>query len=147
MPITHFDQLAIGETLTCEPFSFTEEQVIAFCREYDPQYFHVDPIAAKESQFGGLIASGWQTAAMTLNRLIGEHLHLPGAVTGIGLDALRWRGPVYPGDVLRAEATMMEKRLSASKPGWGIARAGIRVLNQQGVCILEMETTVMVRAG
>lgn len=141
----HFNDLIVGETLTCKPFNFTENEVLRFCREYDAQFFHTDPVRAKDSHFGGLVASGWQTASMALNVLTRQHLRFPEGIIGLGVDHIRWKAPVFPDDQLTPEATIIEKRLSGSRPGYGIAIFDLHVTNQHREIVLQMRTNVMIR--
>lgn len=141
---THFDELEVGETFTAAPFSFSEADIIRFCKEYDPQFFHTDPVAAKGSIFGGLIASGWQTAAMTIQALADTAFHFPDGIIGLGTDKLRWKGPVRPDEPLTATATIIEARRSSSRPNQGITIAAISVGNDKGEEVLSMETSILV---
>src|SRR6478736_9912583 len=94
----------------------------AFAAEYDPQPFHLDEGAARASYFGGLVASGWHTAALTMKLLVGGDLKIVGGLIGLGAEELRWPRPVRPGDVLRVESEVLELRPSRSRPDRGIVR-------------------------
>ena len=119
----------------------TEAEIIAFAREYDPQPFHVDPVAAQSSLYGGLIASGWYTAGMMM-RLLVEHFVSPVASLGSpGLDELKWPRPVRPGDRLRVRATVLSARASKSRPEMGIVQVLFEVLNQAGEVVLAARGT------
>jgi len=108
-----------------------EEEVLEFGRRWDPQVFHTDPEAAKRTEYGGLIASGWHTAAMMM-RMYSDH-YLPGDMTlaSPGVDELRWLLPVRPGDELSLRITVVDARPSRSKPDRGIVRSAVEVLNQR----------------
>jgi acyl dehydratase len=106
------------------------DEVIAFARRFDPQSFHVDPDAARLSQFGGLIASGWHTAALTM-RLYAEHyLTHVASLASPGVDELRWLRPVRPGDTLSVRVTVVRAVPSTSKPERGIVTSFVEVFNQ-----------------
>lgn len=104
-----FEAVPIDETREFGTYEVTREEIIQFGEAYDPQAFHVDPEAARESMFGGLIASGWHTGAMTMRMIVDNYLRESGAMGSPGLDELRWPAPVRPGDVLRVRAEVVEK--------------------------------------
>lgn len=104
--------------------------IIAFARQYDPQPFHLDDAAAKKTMFGGLAASGWHTAAMTMQLIVNDGPPLVGGVIGAGTDEIRWPKPVRPGDRLRIESEVLEVRPSRSNPKIGIAKVRTTTLNQ-----------------
>ncbi len=105
--------------------------MIAFAREFDPQQFHLDEEAAARSLFGGLAASGWHTAAMTM-RLFVETVDVAGGIIGMAIDELRWPTAVRPGDRLQVEVEVLEARRSQSKPGQGILRLRNTTTNERG---------------
>ena len=107
-----------------------EAEMIAFARRFDPQPFHIDPVAAKQSIFGGLIASGWYTAGMAMRLLVDHYISRVASLGSPGVDELRWRKPVRPGDTLSIRITVLESKLSRSKPSRGTIRSYIEVLNQ-----------------
>ena len=123
--------------------TITESQIVEFAKQYDPQYFHTDPEEAKESMFGGLIASGWQTCGMMM-RLYAEHYLTHNASLGSpGVDELRWHQPVRPGDQLSVRCTITEAKRSRSKPDRGIVHTFIEVLNQHRDVVLSMKAVNM----
>ena len=130
--IRYFEDYVPGLVVDCGAFSLDEGEIIAFAKEYDPQPFHVDPVAAEDGPFGGLIASGWQTTSK-LMRLLVEHFVSPESGLGaVGVDEIRWPRPVRPGDTLHARATVLEARRSNSKPDRGIVRSLAELINQDG---------------
>lgn len=107
-----------------------EVDIIEFARRFDPQPFHIDPRAAKESAFGGLVASGWHTVSLSMRMLVDHYVSPVASLGSPGVDELRWHHPVRPGDTLSVRITVLEARLSRSKPGQGSTRSYIEVLNQ-----------------
>ncbi len=141
----YFEDYVPGLTVDCGAFSISEAEIIAFAKEYDPQPFHTDPVAAAAGPFGGLIASGWQTTSMMM-RLLVEHFVSPESGLGAaGVDEIRWPKPVRPGDTLHVRATVMEARRSNSKPDRGIVRSLAEVTNQHGDTVMRVTAINFVR--
>ncbi len=133
----HFEDIVIGKKTAFGSYSVTREEVIEFAQKYDPQPFHLDDDAAAKTHFGRLAASGWHTTAMTMAMMV-EHL-LNSKQAGLGspgLDELRWLKPVFPGDTLRCETEVLEKRQSNSRPEMGSYRSQMRVFNQNDEPVL-----------
>ena len=141
----YWEDFKIGEATALGSCAITEEEMLAFARKYDPQPFHTDPEAARQSIFGGLIASGWHTGAM-LMRMVCESA-IPGHATNgaIGFDDLKWLKPVRPGDVLSVENVVVEKVESRSRRDIGVVKIGGRVLNQSGDAVLSLTSLVLYR--
>jgi acyl dehydratase len=112
-----------------------EQEILDFGRRYDPQVFHTDPEAAKKTSFGGLVASGWHTAALAMRLIVDHRLSRMPNLGSPGVDELRWLKPVRPGDTLSVRLTVLEARLSHSKPDRGLVRALVEVLNQSGEAV------------
>jgi acyl dehydratase len=108
----------------------TAEEITAFAAQYDPQPFHLDDAAARQTMFGGLAASGWHTAALTMRLLVGGEFRPAGGIIGGGMDELRWPRPLRPGDTLRLETEVMEVRPSRSRPQQGLVKARTTTFNQ-----------------
>jgi acyl dehydratase len=142
----NFEDLKIGDRFHSRTYSVTEGGIIAFAREFDPQIFHLDPASAKETMFGGLIASGWHTAAISM-RLFVEAMDIPGGIIGIGVDELRWPKPVRSGDVLKVETEILEMRVSRSKPDQGIIRLRNVTTNQHHEVVQTMLASALVPKG
>lgn len=138
-PTKFFDDFAVGEMIdlgTMPPF--TEESIIAFAREYDPQPFHLDPVAARSSIFGGLVASGWQTVVGYMRLLVDRVLSETPSMGSPGVEEVRWPVPVRPGDVLTGQLTVVALRESLSRPEMGIVRWKGEARNQQGAIVLTL---------
>jgi acyl dehydratase len=144
MPQLYFEDLKVGDRFESATYPVSEEAIIAFAREFDPQSFHVDPTTAKETMFEGLIASGWHTAAITM-RLFVQTLDFAEGAIGLGVDELRWPNPVRPGDVLRVETEILDLRRSRSKPDCGIIRIRNVTQNQRGEIVQTMLASAIVR--
>ena len=106
------------------------DSIKAFAKQYDPQPYHLDESAARDSVFKGLAASGWHTAALTMRLIVGSELQPAGGVLGAGMDELRWPKPVRPGDELRVESEVLEVRPSKSRPDQGLIKVRTTTLNQ-----------------
>ena len=113
-----------------------EDEVLAFGRRFDPQVFHTDPEAAKQTEYGGLIASGWHTAGLMMRMYSDYYLSRVATLVSPGVDEVRWVLPVRPGDVLSIRVTVLKARRSRSKPDRGIVRSAVEVLNQRGEAVL-----------
>ncbi|MBM4327228.1 MAG: MaoC family dehydratase [Deltaproteobacteria bacterium] len=135
----YFEDYLAGEVHECGPIVVEEAEVIAFAKRFDPQPFHTDPEAAKESIYGGLIASGWHTACLMMRLVVDHYLSRVASLGSPGVDELRWLKPVYPGDELSARVTILEATRSRSKPDRGIIRSYIEVLNQRGEAVMTMK--------
>ena len=132
-----FDSIQVGQVEDFGAYEVTESEIIEFAQKYDPQYFHLDADAAKESLFGGLCASGWHTCAMTMAMLV-ENMDKTGRSLGSpGIDSLKWRHPVYPGDVLSVHTEVLETKPSKSKPEIGFVTSKVTVRNQRNRDVME----------
>jgi acyl dehydratase len=126
----------------------TVEDIIRFAREYDPQPFHLDDKAAKESIFGGLAASGWHTAAMTMRLLVDGDCRIAGGLIGLGFEELRWPRPVRPGDELHAQSEVLEKRESKSRQDQGLVKLRNSTFNQHDEPVqVSIGTLIVPRRG
>ncbi|MGW4519727.1 MaoC family dehydratase [Amycolatopsis sp. NPDC004378] len=127
----YFEDYVPGETHDCGSVEVTEAEILEFARRYDPQSFHVDPAAAAAGPFGGLIASGWHTASLMMRLFADHYLSAVSSLGSPGIDELRWPRPVRPGSVLRLRATVVEARLSRSKPDRGLVRTRIEFVDAE----------------
>jgi acyl dehydratase len=141
----YWEDFKVGEVEQIGGKRVDKEEVIAFARQYDPQPFHVDEAAAKQSMYGGLIASGWHTGAMVMRMMCDAYLLQSASVGSPGIDNLKWLKPVRPGDTIRAQRTTLETRVSKSKPDIGIVNNLWEVFNQDGEMVMSMQGYGMFR--
>ena len=135
----YYEDLEVGSQQRFGRYEVTREEVLDFAAKYDPQPFHLDDEAAAQTHFGRLSASGWHTCAMTMAMMVQNMKDNRQAGLGSpGVDNLRWLRPVFPGDVLRVETEILEKRRSKSRPEMGIFKSRARVFNQDDAPVLEM---------
>lgn len=140
-----FEDYPVGSTWEIGEVSPTEDEIVAFAQRFDPQPFHVDPAAAAESPYGGIIASGWHTAALMM-RLVVEHFLSPESSLGSpGVDDLRWAAPVRPGHAYRLSAEVLEARVSTSRPDRGIVRTRFRFTDADGADVFTTVAVNLVR--
>ena len=145
-----FEDITIDEPFPLGSHRFSEDEIIRFARLYDPQYFHLDPQAAKSSHFGGLVASGWHTVCVGHRHMVDalfaeeERLRGLGQEPGIsgpspGVNDMVFRAPVRPGDIVTYTLTVTGKRPSNSLPGWGVLLNAITATNQRGELVYRAE--------
>ena len=140
-----FAELTVGRRIMLGPVSVNEQEVLAFADKYDRQWFHTDPAQAADGPFQGLIASGWHTCAMAMSLVASEVLKGSESYASPGLAYLRWPNPVRPGDSLTLELTVLEQRISDSRPWLGIVRWQWLMKRQGGAVVLDLEATSMFR--
>jgi acyl dehydratase len=134
----YFEDYREGEVFDIGEYLVTREEIVAFASRYDPQPFHVDDEAARETIYGGLIASGWMTCGVLMRMLV-DHFISPLASMGSpGIDELRWLRPVRPGDRLRARVTIVDARRSKSRPDRGLIHLHQEAINQNDEVVLSM---------
>jgi acyl dehydratase len=138
------DDYTVGATYLCGSFTITQDEIVAFASQYDPQPMHVDRHFAAEGPFGTVIASGWHTVARAM-RLIVENFLPQNNLPSPGIDELRWLRPVRPGDILTLHITIQEARRSQSKPDRGLIRSLMELLNQDGEVAMSMKAMNFVR--
>ena len=138
MPERTFDDFEPGQVHELGTHTVTEEEILAFARQFDPQSFHVDPEAAKESVFGGLIASGWHTGALWMRLYVDSLLGGAASMGSPGIEELRWLAPVRPGDTLSGRLTVLETTPSERRPDRGTVRIRGEMVNQDGVTVMAM---------
>ncbi|HEY3517666.1 MAG TPA: MaoC family dehydratase [Gammaproteobacteria bacterium] len=129
--VLYLDDLAVGRKFATGTVTLTLEGCKAFAAEFDPQPFHLDEAAARQSVFGRIAASGWYTASLTMRLLVDGEMTIAGGLIGLGGD-ITWPRPTYPGDTLRVETEVLAIRVSESKPDRGVVTARNQTLNQRG---------------
>ena len=144
-PERYFEDYKPGAVFAAGAITVTEADIIDFAGRYDPQAMHTDPAAAARGHFGGLIASGWHTAAMMMRLFADNFLSPQSSIASPGLDELRWLLPVRPGDVLSLRVTILEARPSRSRPEQGVVRSLVEVLNQKGEVVMSLKPISLIR--
>jgi acyl dehydratase len=139
-----FEDYSVGATHDCGSTTVTEDEIIAFARQYDPQAMHIDKALAAAGPFGGVIASGWHTVALTMRLVVNNYLPANG-LAAPGIDELRWPVPVRPGDTLTLRVTVQQARRSRSKPDRGLVHSLMEVVNQRGEVVMTMKPMNLVR--
>ncbi len=142
----HYEDLQPGATDSFGSYAVTREEVIEFASKYDPQPFHLDDAAAEKTHFGRLSASGWHTCAMTMAMLVANLTeHRQAGLGSPGMDELRWVKPVYPGDTLRVETRIIEKRRSRNRPDMGLFKSDLTVFNQHDEPVMTMRSNGLIK--
>lgn len=141
----YYDDLSVGRVYRSGTLGVTAEEITTFAARYDPQPFHLDPIAAGRSVFGGLVASGWLTAALTMRLMVTSEFSFGHGVVGLGVESLRWPQPVRPGDELSATVEIEAMRVSASKPGFGVVKIRTTTTNQRAEIVQVMSSNILVQ--
>lgn len=134
--LRYFEDFAVGDVFELGSRSLTQEQIIAFGREYDPQPFHVDPEAAKSGPFGTLIASGWQTVGIFMSLLVHNLINDTISLGSPGIEGIEWRKPVKAGDRLTAQVRVYEATPSKSRKDRGILKTEGQLTNQNGELVM-----------
>jgi acyl dehydratase len=130
--MNYLEDFAAGQRYGSGRLTVDKERIKSFASEFDPQPFHLDEDAARRSIFGGLAASGWHTAAMTMRLLVQSEFKPAGGIVGAGFDEFRWPAPVRPGDELHLEIEVLEVRPSKSRPNQGLVKIRTTTKNQKG---------------
>ena len=144
-PLLYWEDLQGAETVEIGSHTFTQKEMIDFARQFDPQPFHVDPEAAKNSYFKGLIASGWHTCAIAMRLMVDKYVNRSASLGSPGLDNIRWLAPVRVGDTLTYRRTTTAARVSESKPDIGLLQSRWEAVNQRGETVMTMEGWGMFR--
>ena len=139
-----FEDFPIGARLVSTGYPITADAIMDFGRKFDPQIFHYNSDAAEKTLFGGLAASGWHTAAVSM-RLFVDTMDVAGGIIGMGVDELKWPNAVRPGDELRLEIQILEARHSKSRPGYGIIRIRNVTKNQSDEVVQSFMASTMLR--
>ncbi len=140
----YFEDYVEGDVHSFGSIAVEADEVVAFAKRFDPQSFHIDPDAAKQSAFGGLIASGWHTAGLMMRLFYEHYLTHVASLGSPGLDELRWVKPVRPGDRLSLRVTVLKATPSKSKPDRGVVTSLVEVLNQSGEIVMTLKPVNMI---
>lgn len=135
----HFEDFVPGSTWEVQGPTLTQEDIIEFAAKFDPQYFHVDPEQAKHSPYGGLIASGWQTVSLCMRMMCDCYLVDSASLGSPGVDKVRWKQPVRPGDSLRMRMTVLKATASRTRPDRGTLLNLWEIFNQRNELVMTME--------
>jgi acyl dehydratase len=141
----YWDDYEIGQRFELGSTSFTADEIVEFARQFDPQSFHVDAVTARQSMFGGLIASGWHVAAKLMRLFVDNYVDQRTTLGSPGIDELRWLKPVRPGDTLTAWVECGAKVPSRSRPEIGVVHEHWRATNQDGELVMTAKGINMVR--
>lgn len=144
-PPRFWEDYEVGQKFPLGSTSFSEQEIVEFARQYDPQTFHIDRKAAAESMFGGIIASGWHVAAKMMRLFVDNYVDHRTALGSPGVDELRWLKPVRPGDTLTGWVECADKVPSRSKPSLGVIHERWLVTNQNGELVMTTKGINMVR--
>lgn len=142
----YLEDFEVGQAFTSGCMTVEQDDILRFAAEFDPQAFHLDPEAAKATFFGGLAASGWHTAALTMRLLVDSDFAPAGGIVGAGFEELIWPRPVRPGDQLRVESEVLGIRPSTSRPGQGMITVRGITLNQDRQPVQRFVGNLVVRA-
>ncbi len=143
--LLYWEDFTPGEVVEMGRHTFAEDEIIAFAQQFDPQPFHTDPAAARQSIFGGLIASGWHTCAIGMRLMVQNYIGRAASAGSPGVENIRWLAPVRPGDTIRYRRVILEARPSGSRPDLGLVRSRSEALNQRGEIVMTMEGWGMFR--
>ena len=141
----YLEDFAVGQSFGSGRSRVEADRIKAFAAEFDPQPFHLDEQAARDTFFGGLAASGWHTAALTMRLLVASELRPAGGIIGLGFEELRWPRPVRPGDELRLQSEVLEVRVSKSRPTQGLIKVRTTTLNQRDEAVQVFVGNLLVR--
>jgi len=144
MTALYFDDLAVGQIYGSGRRRIEADRIKSFAKEFDPQAFHMDEATARDTFFGGLAASGWHTAALTMRLLVDSELTVAGGIIGAGIDELRWPRPVRPGDELRLESEVLAVRPSQSRADIGLVKVRTTTFNQKNEPVQVMVSNLVV---
>lgn len=139
----YWEDFTAGMVLEFGGYEVTEEEIIEFATEFDPQSFHIDKKAAKEHFFGGLIASGWHTGSMCMKMMVDNYLIDSASMGSPGIEQLRWKQPVRPGETLYVKAEVLDRSLPKSRPELGFIKFSHTVSNQKGEVKMTMISSGM----
>lgn len=140
----YFEDFHVGQIIELGSRTVSEDEIIAFGKAFDPQYFHTDPEAAKRSIWGGLVASGWHTTAMLMRLMVDGHLAKVASIASPGVEDVRWLKPVRPGDRIAGRLTVLEARPSRAGAPRGTFKQLAEVFNQNGELVMSLRALSIV---
>lgn len=140
-----YESFKVGDTVRSPGKTLSEAEIIDWAFKYDPQPFHIDKTAAEESIYGGIIASGWQVAAVAFRMLMHTNIFGNASLGSPGLDELRWRQPVRPGDTISTVVRVTETRVSKSKPDRGLVTLSYEIVNQHDEVVASFKAVQLLR--
>lgn len=144
MPLLHYEDFEPGDVRITGPRMITREEIVSFAAEFDPQPMHLDEALARNSMLGGLAASGWHTCAFMFRMNYDEFVRHSASMGAPGIEEVRWLKPVRPGMKLRLRRTVLDKRISKSRPEMGLVRTRTELLDESGRPVVEQTTTILV---
>jgi acyl dehydratase len=136
--LRYFEDFPLGQVVELGSHTVTQDEIIAFARDYDPQPFHTDPLLAAQSSFGGIVASGWHSVGIFMRLLVDALLKETAGLGSPGVDEIRWLKPVRPGDTLSARTTFIAATPSRSKPDRGVVKHRGELANQHGEIVMTL---------
>lgn len=142
----YLEDMHVGDTFTGGPIAFSEEAIIRFATEYDPQPMHIDPVSSATGRFGGIIASGWHVAALVMRQFVDAQPFGDTPLLGLRIDDLQWRSPVRPGDELSVHREILAVERSKSKPDRGTVLMKTTTTNQRGEVAMSFVNLIQVPA-
>ncbi|MCI3204763.1 MULTISPECIES: MaoC family dehydratase [Pandoraea] len=141
----YFEDFAVGDTFDLGEYTFTADEIVHFARQFDPQPFHIDEAAGRESHFGGLVASGWHTCSIMMRMNVDKLLSRSSSMGSPGVEQIEWLKPVRPGDTVTVTSSTLEVRASKSRPDRGIVRQLWTATNQHGEEVCRFRGTGLYR--
>ena len=142
-PMFAYEDFVVGKPMPFGPYTVSKEEIIEFSEEFDPQPFHLNEEDGKNTQAGGLIASGWHTCSILMRMMCDAYLNNSLSQGAPGIDEVKWLNPVRPGDILSGHSIVTEKRVSRSRPEIGIFTIKHEVFNQNAETVLTIENSGM----
>lgn len=140
----YFEDLVVGHNFPCGEIVVKESEALVFAGRYDPQPFHLEAEAGRRAGFGGLLVSGWLTAALTMRLMVTGGFGLADGAVGVGIESLQWPQPVHPGDMLSVAVVPVNLRVSASRPAYGVVKCRVTTTNQRLEVVQSMTSTALV---
>ena len=144
MPMRYFEDFEAGQEYPFGPHTVSRAEIVAFAAEFDPQPFHLDESAAADTMLGGLAASGWHTCALFMRMVALGWLNDSASMGSPGIDTLKWKRPVRPGDVISGRTTVLDTRASNSRPDRGFLRVRHEVVNGRNEMVMLIEHSIMI---